>query len=191
MPSHPSRNGYILLQISQTIVHDRGTAFNSTDLLDWTKELGTTLRPRTAHSPSTNGNIETQNQQNARYWRNFFNDAGNSWSSLAPKFTFAHNTGVNYTTGKTPFEIVSGTNIQIPMSLKLGLYRNKHKFCCSEFCKDLPSHSHSDNNLKNLFLDNFLRRKLLQVLLERERDFERIYSATSERCREKTARSHS
>ena len=110
--------------------------------------------------------------------------------SLAPKFAFAHNTSVNYTTGKTPYEIVFGTTPQIPMSLKLGLYRNKHKLCCSDFCKDLPSHSHSENNLKNQLLDNLLRPQLSHALLERERDIKKIYSATFERCREQTARSH-
>ena len=152
--------------------------------------MGITLRPRTAHSPWTNGKIETQNQHNARYWRNFLNDAGNNWSSPAPKFAFAQNTSVNYTTGKTPYEIVFGTEPQIPMSLKPGLYRNKHKLCCSDFCKDLPPHSHSENNLKNQLLDNLLRPQLSHALLERERDFKRIYSATFERCREQTARSH-
>ena len=62
-----------------------------------------------------------------------------NWSS-APNFAFADNTSVIYTTGKKPYEIVFGTKPQIPMSLKLGLYRNKHNICCSEFCKDLPSH---------------------------------------------------
>ena len=176
--------------IPQSIVHDRGTAFINTEFINWTKELGITLRPRTAHSPWTNGKIETQNQHIARYWRNFLNDAGNNWSSLAPKFAFAHNTSVNYTTGKTPCEIVFGTKPQIPMSLKLGLYRNKHKLCYSDFCKDLPPHSHSENNLKNQPLDNLLRPQLSHALLERERDFKRIYSATFERCREQTARSH-
>ena len=76
------------------------------------------------------------------------------------------------------------------MSLKLGLYRNKHKLCCSDFCQDLPSHSHSEDNLKNQLLDNLLRPQLSHALLERERDFKRIYSATFERCREQTARSH-
>ena len=118
------------------------------------------------------------------------NDAGNNWSSLAPKFAFAHNTSVNYTTGKTPYEIVFGTKLQIPMSLKLGLYRNKHKICCSDFRKDLPPHSHSENNLKNQLLDNLLRPQPSHTLLEREREFKRIYSATFERCREQTARSH-
>ena len=148
------------------------------------------ITPRTAYSLWFNGKIETQNQHTACYWRKFLNDAGNNWSSLAPKFAFAHNTSVNYTTGKTPYEIVSGTKPQIPMSLKLGLYRNKHKFCCSEFCKDLPSHSHSENNLKNQLLDNLLRPQFSHTLLERQRDFKRIYSATFERCREQTARSH-
>ena len=133
----------------QSIVHKRVTALIDTDIINWTKGWGITWRPRTTHSPLTDGKIETQNQHIAHHWRKFLNDAGNSWSSLAPKFALAHNTGVNYTTGKTPYEIVFATEHQISMSLKLGLYRNKHKLCCSEFCKDLPSHSHRENNLKN------------------------------------------
>ena len=172
--------------ISQSFVHDRGTAFINTEFINWTKELGMTLRPRTAHWPWTNGKIETQNHYIARYWRKFLNDAKNNWFSLAPNFAFAHNTSVNYTTGKTPYENVSGTKPQILMSLKLGLYRNKHKLCS----KNPPSHSHSENNLKNQLLDNLLRPQLSHALLERERDFKRIYSATFERSRDQTARSH-
>ena len=142
------------------IVRDRGTVFINTEFFNWTKQLGITLRPRTANSSWTNGKIETQNQHIARYWRKFLNDAGNRWSSLASKFAFAHNTSGNYTTGRTPYEIVSGTKLQIPMFSILGLCRNKHKLCCSESCKDLPSHSHSENNLKSQLLDNLLRPKL-------------------------------
>ena len=76
------------------------------------------------------------------------------------------------------------------MSLKVGLYRNKHKLCCSNFCENLPSHSHSENTLKNELLDNILQPQLSQALLERERNFKQIYSSTFERCREQTSRSH-
>ena len=79
---------------------------------------------------------------------------------------------------KTPYEIVFGTKPQIPMSVKLGLYRNKHKLCCSIFYKDLPSHSHSENSLKNGLLDKLLQPQLSQALLERERNFKQIYSST-------------
>ena len=76
------------------------------------------------------------------------------------------------------------------MSLKLGLYRSKHKLCCSNFCEDLPSHCHSENGLKNELLDNLLQPQLSQALLERERTSEQIYSSTFKRCREQTTRSH-
>ena len=153
--------------IPQPIIHDRGTDFINTEIINCTNELGITLRLRTAYSPWTNGKIETQNQHFARYWGKFLNDAGNNWSSLAPKFAFAHNTSVNYTTGKTPYEIVFGTKPQILMSFKLGLYQNKHKLCCSKFRKNLPSLSHSENSLKNEMLDNLLQPQLSQALLER------------------------
>ena len=76
------------------------------------------------------------------------------------------------------------------MSLKLELYRNKHKLCSSKFCEKLPSHSHSENSLKNGLLDNLLQPQVSQALLERERTFKQIYSSTFERSREQTARSH-
>ena len=90
----------------------------------------------------------------------------------------------------TPYEVVFGSKSQFLLTLKLGFYRNKHKLCCSEFCKDLPFHSHSEKSLKNHLIDNLLRPQRLHALLEREREFKRIFFATFERCREQTARSH-
>ena len=97
---------------------------------------------------------------------------------------------MNYTTGKTPYEIVFGAKPQITMSLKLVPYRNEHNLCWSEYCKDLPSHSHSESDVKNQLLDNLPKPQLSEVLLERKRDFKRIFSATFEICREQAARSH-
>ena len=107
--------------IPQSIINDRGAAFLNKVFVNWTKKMGITLWPRTAHSLWKNGNVETQNQHIARFWRNFLNDAGTNWASLAPKFAFAHNTSFIDTTGKTPCEIIFGARPQIPMSVKLGL----------------------------------------------------------------------
>ena len=117
-------------------------------------------------------------------------DAGTNWARLAPKVAFAHNTSVNYTTGETPYEIVFGATLQIPMSVKLGLYRNEQKLCCSEFCTDLPPDTHDENFTKNELLQKLLRPQLCQALLDRERDLKGIYSSTFEQCPEQTARSH-
>ena len=62
--------------IPQSIVHGGGRAFINTEFNNWTKELGFTLRPRTAHSPWTNGKIETQNQHTSRCWRDFLTTLG-------------------------------------------------------------------------------------------------------------------
>ena len=162
----------------QSIFHDRGTAFLKTDFVNWTKELGITPRPRTAQSPWTNGKVETQNQHIARYWRSDLNEADTNWDPLAPKVAFVHNTSVNYTNGRTPDEIVFGAKQQILMSVKLGLYRNKHKLCCSEFCTDWPPLTHDENSTKNELLQKLLRPQFPQALSDRERDFKRIYSST-------------
>ena len=157
--------------IPQPFLDDRGTAFINTDFINWTRELGITLRPRTADSPWTNGKTETQNQNIARYQRNFLIDAGTIWSSLAPEFAFVHITSVNYTSEETPYETVFRTKPQISMSLKLGLYRKKQKLLCSEFCKVLPPRSFDQNNVKNQLLDSLLKTQLSHALLENEHDF--------------------
>ena len=59
--------------IPQSIVHDRGTASIDTEFVNWTKELGITLLPRTAHSPWTNRKVETQNQHVAVTGGTFLN----------------------------------------------------------------------------------------------------------------------
>ena len=146
--------------IPQSIIFDRVIAFIDTEVVNWTKVLRITPRPRTAHSPWTNGKIETRNQHIVRYWRTFPIDAGNKWSSLASTLEFAQNTNFNYTTGKTPYEIVFGTKPQIPVSLKLDFYRNKRKLCCSNFTRDLLLQSLSEKSSKNELLDNLLQPQL-------------------------------
>ena len=87
--------------IPQKIKHNNGTAFINSGFINWTKEFGITLAPRTTFSPWTNGKVEVQSQHLSRYWRNFTNESINNWSKLASKFQFAHNTSVAFTTGIT------------------------------------------------------------------------------------------
>ena len=118
------------------------------------------------------------------------NQSGNKWSKLASKCAFAHNTSVNYTTGQTHYEIVFGTQPQVPMTLKLGLLRDKDKQCKSEFCDGLQSHTHSENSLPNTSLNRLLRPQLSDELLKREKELKRIYPSTYQRCRQITSKAH-
>ena len=125
-----------------------------------------------------------------RYWRNFANESGNNWSTLASKFAFAHNTSAIYTTGMTPYEIYFGVKPRRPMTVKLGLIRDKNKQCKSAFCADLHPHTHSEKTLRNKSLDRLLRPQLSSELLTRENEFKSIYSSFYKRCREITSKAH-
>ena len=54
----------------------------------------------------------------------------------------------------------------------------------------MSPHTYDENSTKNGFPQKLLRPQISQALLDRERDFKRIYFSTFERCREQTAHSH-
>ena len=176
--------------IPQKTVHDNGSALINSDFINWSKDLGITLTPRTTYSPGTNGKVEVENHHLTRYWQKFMNQSGNNWSKLASKFAFAHNTSVSYTTGQTPYEIVFGTKPQVPMTLKLGLLQDKDKQCKSGFCDGFQAHTHSENSLPNKVLNHPLGPQLSDELMKRENEFKRIYSSTYQQCRQITSKAH-
>ena len=128
--------------IQHHIVHDNGTAFMNSDFVNWTFEVGITLRPRTAYSPWTNEKVEIQNKHLKNYLRHFLNNTRNNWAKFADKFAFVHNTAVNYSTGCTPYVIIFGIKPHKPVSLRLGLLRDNKKKCTSQYCQDMSTHTH-------------------------------------------------
>ena len=162
----------------------------NSDFAHYLKELGITHAPRTAYSPWTNGKVETQNRHLARYFRQFLSDSGSNWSELAPKFSFAHNTTVNYGTGLTPYEVLFGQKPHVPLSLKLGLSRTLDLNCSSAFCEGLPLHRHSSTFTDNEAINPLLLKNSSQNLLTRENHFKKIYAHTYEKSRQNNDRSH-
>ena len=120
----------------------------------WTHELGKTHDPRTSQSPWTNGKVEIQNKHLAAHFRTFLDNSKSQWVDLAKNLPF-DNTTVNSATGLTPYEIVFGEKLQIPLSLKLGLLRNS-ELNFSAFCKDLPLHRHTQKQSENQDIDRLL-----------------------------------
>ena len=123
--------------IPQSIIKDRGTALINTEFVNWFKELGITVRPRTALSSWTNGKKNPE--------PTYCSKLAKTSERCRKQLVFASTEVCIRPQHKcqlhnwiTPYEIVFGTKPQIPMSFKLGLYQNKDKFCCSNFCKDLP-----------------------------------------------------
>ena len=118
------------------------------------------------------------------------NQSGNNWSKLASMFAFAHNTSENYTTGQTPYEIVFGTKPHFPVTLKLGLLRDKINNANPNSVMDFNLiHIHINNPPINS-LHHQLRPQLSDELLKRENEFERIYSSTYQGCHQITSKAH-
>ena len=176
--------------IPPQIVQDNSSAFTNSDNIKCTRGIGITLAPRTTYSPWTNGKVEVQNEHLTRYWQNFMNQSGHFWLKLTTRFAFSNNTSVNYTTGQKAYEIFFGSKPQVPMTLKLGLLRDKNKHCKSGFCDGLRSHTQSENNLPNHSLERLLRLQLSDELLKRENEFKRIHLSTYQRCRQITSKAH-
>ena len=116
--------------------------------------------------------------------------SGSNCSELTIKFAFAHNTAINSSTDYTPYEIVFGKKPQVPLSLKLGLYRDQSKRCTSEFCAGLEKHAHTEHKSNNETIDRFLRNQISAKILKRENDFKLIYSNTYTHCRCITNKAH-
>ena len=136
--------------------------------------MGITLCPRTAYSPWTNGKVEVQNKHLTNYRRLFISKSGSNWSEYTCKFAFSHNTAVNYTTGYTPYEILFGTKLQIPLSLKLGLQPDNQKKCTSEYFSNLPLHSPSEETCNNKKIEKLLQNRSSNEILKRENTLKTI-----------------
>ena len=150
--------------------------------------MGITLCPRTAYSPWTNGKVEVQNKHLTNYLRHFISQIGSNWSEYTSNFS--HNTAVTYSTGYTPYEILYGTKPQIPLSLKLGLLQDNQKKRTSEYCSNLPPHSHSEETCNNKKIEKLLQNRLSNERLKRENTFKTIYSNTYIKCRKTTNKAH-
>ena len=110
-----------------------------------------------------------------------------NWAYLN-KFAFANNTAINYSTGYTPYEIICGIKLQIPISLKHALLQDNRRNCISNYCKDLLLHTHCETCCKNEKVDKLLPNRL--TILQREKEFKNIYSKTYAHCRQITNKAH-
>ena len=57
----------------------------------------------------------------------------------------------------SPYEIVFHTIPRIPVNFELNLQRDTYRHCTSQFCQNVPLHTHCDkSNLKPLDIGTFV-----------------------------------
>ena len=170
--------------IMQYLVTDRGSEFFNHKLAEWCSVLGITMKPRSGYNPWSNGMCENRMQHLGKYLRAFIDENARNWSDLASFFAYAVNTQVLTHLGKTPYEILYGIKPQVPISLRLGIFRNEFKHCNPKpgsFCENLPPHRHENEALIAENVRKIIKPNVAADLLQRENDFKRIYSSVYEK----------
>jgi hypothetical protein len=100
-----------------SIVSDRDVKFVSYFWKTLWAKLGTKLQFSSAYHPQTDGQTEVVNRSLGNLLWCLVTDHTASWDLLLPQDEFAYNNSVNRSTGRTPFEVVTGIQPRTPMDL--------------------------------------------------------------------------
>ena len=118
--------------------------------------MGIGHSPRTAYSPWTNGVVEVKNRNLGTHLRMFLNNTPQDWAFQFHMYAYAHNSQPLSELSVSPYELDFHTRPRIPLTFDLNLYRINSKTCISQYCSQLPEHSHYDKLDLNPFFHEIL-----------------------------------
>jgi hypothetical protein len=95
--------------LPRSIVSDRDTKFIGHFWRTLWRKLGTDLAFSSAYHPQTDGQTEVVNRSLGDLLRSLVTEHHTSWDQILPQAEFAYNDSVNRSTGKSPFQILYGT----------------------------------------------------------------------------------
>ena len=158
------------------LVTDRGSEYVNKDMAHLCTLMGIRHSPRTAFSPWTNGLVEVQNRNLGTHLRMFLHNTPEDWAFQVHMYAYAHNSKPISELNVSPYEIVFLTRPRIPLTFDLNLNRDSSKTCISQYCSQLPEHSHYDKTDLNPFFYKTLSKPIPQWFLAVETAMLQIYS---------------
>ena len=138
--------------------------------------MGIRHSPRTAYSPWTNGLVELQNRNLGTHLRMFLHNTPKDWAFQVLMYAYEHNSQPISELNVSPYEIVFHTRPRIPLTFNLNLNRDSSKTCISQYCSQLPEHSHYDKTDLNPFFYKTLSKPIPQRFLAVETAMLQNYS---------------
>ena len=160
------------------LVTDRGSEYINNDMAQLCTLIGIRHSARTACSPWTKGLFEVQNRNLATHRRMFLHDTPKDSAFQAHLYAYAHNSQPLSELNVSPHEIVFHT--RFPLTFDLNLNRNTSKTCISQYCSQLPEHSHYGKKELNPFFYKSLSKPIRQWFLVVETAMLQIYSTVDE-----------
>ena len=167
------------------LVTDRGSEYTNSELANLCTTMGVRHLPRTLYAPWTNGLVENQNKNLGTHLRLFLHNTPENWSTQVHMYAYAHNSRPLYELNLSPYEIVFHTIPRIPINFELNLRRATYRNCTSQFCQNLPLHTHYDKSNLNPFFHKILSKPIPQWILATETAMIQIYHTVYENTKRK------
>ena len=162
------------------LVTDRGTEYIKSEFANLCTTMGITHSPRTPYAPWTNNLVENQNRKLGTHLRLFLHNTPENWLTQVHMYAYAHNSQPLSELNLSSYEIVFHTIPRIPINFELNLQRDTYRNCTSQYCQELPLHTHYDKSNLNPFLDKILSKTIPQWILATETAMIKISDITYE-----------
>ena len=138
------------------IVTDRGSEYINSELANLCTTMEIRHSPRTPYAPWTNGLVENQNKTLGTHLRLFLHNTPENWSTQVHMYAYAHNSQPLSELNLSPYEIVFHTIPRIPINFELNHQKDTNRNCTSQYCQDLPPHTHYEKSNLNPFFQKIL-----------------------------------
>ena len=124
--------------------------------------------PRTPYAPWRNGLLENQNRNLGTRLRLFLHNNPENWSTQVHMYAYATNSQPLSELNLSPYEIAFHTIPRIPINFELNLQRDTYRNCTSQYCQELPLHTHYDKSNLNPVFHKILSKPIPQWILATE-----------------------
>ena len=126
-----------------------------------------------------------QNRNLGTHLRHFLHNTPENWSTQVHMYAYAHNSQPLSELNLSPYEIVFHTIPRIPINFELNLQRDTYRNCTSQYCQELPLHTHYDKSNLNPFFHKILSKPIPQWILATETAMIQIYHTVYENTKRK------
>jgi hypothetical protein len=111
----------------EELLSDQGAAFVSEVVEKTCAMAGTKKIFTTSYRPQANGLVERWNGTVAPMLTTYMDENENDWDDKVPYVVFAYNTAKHAATKMTPFELVQGRKVRLPLEVALGMRRAEQR----------------------------------------------------------------
>jgi transposase InsO family protein len=109
--------------ISQTLTTDQGTSFISKEVREFVDSYGIKLLNSSAYYAQANGQAESSNKTLVKLIKKNIEDNPKRWHEILSEALWAHRIFKHGATKVTPFELVYGQEVVLPVEVNLGAYK--------------------------------------------------------------------